>query len=121
VYAGDVYAELGEGADALSFYVSALKAATNPWDWDAFQDRAKDLLEKLGRTGDWADIAREAPRPSGRVAELPAYSTPVVTPPASPEPEPPSSPAPFQKALKIGVNDPCPCGSGKKYKKCCKP
>ena len=22
-------------------------------------------------------------------------------------------------ALKIGVNDPCPCGSGKKYKKCC--
>ena len=21
----------------------------------------------------------------------------------------------------IGVNDPCPCGSGKKYKKCCKP
>lgn len=21
---------------------------------------------------------------------------------------------------KIGRNDPCPCGSGKKYKKCCK-
>ena len=21
--------------------------------------------------------------------------------------------------LKIGRNDPCPCGSGKKYKKCC--
>ena len=20
---------------------------------------------------------------------------------------------------KVGVNDPCPCGSGKKYKKCC--
>lgn len=24
-----------------------------------------------------------------------------------------------QKAKKIGRNDPCPCGSGKKYKKCC--
>jgi len=24
------------------------------------------------------------------------------------------------KAKKIGDNDPCPCGSGKKYKKCCK-
>ena len=24
-----------------------------------------------------------------------------------------------QKVLKIGRNDPCPCGSGKKYKKCC--
>ena len=23
------------------------------------------------------------------------------------------------KAAKIGRNDPCPCGSGKKYKKCC--
>ena len=23
------------------------------------------------------------------------------------------------KARKIGPNDPCPCGSGKKYKKCC--
>ena len=22
-------------------------------------------------------------------------------------------------APKIGRNDPCPCGSGKKYKKCC--
>ena len=24
-----------------------------------------------------------------------------------------------QKNKKIGRNDPCPCGSGKKYKKCC--
>lgn len=23
------------------------------------------------------------------------------------------------KPTKIGRNDPCPCGSGKKYKKCC--
>ena len=23
------------------------------------------------------------------------------------------------RALKIGRNDPCPCGSGKKYKRCC--
>lgn len=27
---------------------------------------------------------------------------------------------PFQTVSKIGVNAPCPCGSGKKYKKCCK-
>lgn len=26
---------------------------------------------------------------------------------------------PIRKAKKIGRNDPCPCGSGKKYKKCC--
>ena len=26
---------------------------------------------------------------------------------------------PIQKTTKVGRNDPCPCGSGKKYKKCC--
>ncbi|HKL25871.1 MAG TPA: SEC-C metal-binding domain-containing protein [Desulfuromonadales bacterium] len=28
-------------------------------------------------------------------------------------------PAPVRRAEKIGRNDPCPCGSGRKYKKCC--
>jgi len=28
--------------------------------------------------------------------------------------------APFRRTTpKVGRNDPCPCGSGKKYKKCC--
>jgi SEC-C motif len=26
---------------------------------------------------------------------------------------------PVQPGSKVGRNDPCPCGSGKKYKKCC--
>lgn len=30
-----------------------------------------------------------------------------------------SSETPFIQSQKIGRNDPCPCGSGKKYKKCC--
>lgn len=34
--------------------------------------------------------------------------------------EEPASQAPAKKeAKKVGRNDPCPCGSGKKYKKCC--
>ncbi|MGB4418274.1 MAG: SEC-C metal-binding domain-containing protein [Bacillota bacterium] len=24
-----------------------------------------------------------------------------------------------RRVKKVGRNDPCPCGSGKKYKKCC--
>ena len=28
-------------------------------------------------------------------------------------------PTPQRKAVKAGPNDPCPCGSGRKYKKCC--
>jgi SEC-C motif-containing protein len=38
-----------------------------------------------------------------------AYAGQVETPPATVRREGP----------KIGRNDPCPCGSGKKYKKCC--
>lgn len=26
---------------------------------------------------------------------------------------------PVSRAAKVGRNDPCPCGSGKKFKKCC--
>src|SRR5690606_5768562 len=26
---------------------------------------------------------------------------------------------PVRREAKVGRNDPCPCGSGKKYKKCC--
>ncbi|MDD7652581.1 MAG: preprotein translocase subunit SecA [Firmicutes bacterium] len=29
-------------------------------------------------------------------------------------------PQPVRKTKKVGPNDPCPCGSGKKYKKCCR-
>ena len=28
-------------------------------------------------------------------------------------------PAPASPSSKVGRNEPCPCGSGKKYKKCC--
>ena len=30
-----------------------------------------------------------------------------------------AKPAPVRVAAKVGRNDPCPCGSGKKYKRCC--
>jgi hypothetical protein len=35
-------------------------------------------------------------------------------------PPPPAPPKPIRRDTpKVGRNDPCPCGSGKKYKKCC--
>jgi len=39
------------------------------------------------------------------------------TPPVSNQPT--ATNQPIVKEKKIGRNDPCPCGSGKKYKKCC--
>ncbi len=42
-------------------------------------------------------------------------------PPAGPQASPggPGKGVPVVKGAKVGRNDPCPCGSGKKYKKCC--
>jgi len=34
-------------------------------------------------------------------------------------PQPEEKRSPVQGTVKVGRNDPCPCGSGKKYKKCC--
>lgn len=33
--------------------------------------------------------------------------------------EPPTPETYFREVEKVGRNDPCPCGSGKKFKKCC--
>ena len=46
-------------------------------------------------------------------------SRPISTKIPMPEPEPIWTPALEPKVRKVGRNDPCPCGSGKKYKKCC--
>ncbi|HSG29393.1 MAG TPA: SEC-C metal-binding domain-containing protein, partial [Candidatus Krumholzibacterium sp.] len=51
-----------------------------------------------------------APVPDGAGAE----------PKSAPPPPPGGGISPAQRDLpKVGRNDPCPCGSGKKYKKCC--
>ncbi len=50
-----------------------------------------------------------------RLAEQEALETLSAHAARAPAPEPP----PPRAARKIGRNDPCPCGSGKKYKKCC--
>jgi uncharacterized protein YecA (UPF0149 family) len=44
--------------------------------------------------------------------ETEADQGPVGSAPEKPEPIRRDTP-------KVGRNDPCPCGSGKKYKKCC--
>jgi tetratricopeptide (TPR) repeat protein len=104
---GDVYEELGEQATALEFYISALKMASDPSDWDAVLDRTTELLQKMGRAGDWAQIKRENPCP----VEPPTIRRAARQAPPS---------LPFRSGPKIGPNEPCPCGSGKKYKKCCR-
>ncbi|MEN7972712.1 MAG: preprotein translocase subunit SecA [Verrucomicrobiota bacterium] len=51
-------------------------------------------------------------------AAAPQQRAPMGAPP--PGMAAPQAPAPVRKDVqKVGRNDPCPCGSGRKYKKCC--
>ena len=52
----------------------------------------------------------QAERKQVRITSMSGGGTPA-------EPKKPT--VTVQKGKKIGPNDPCPCGSGKKYKKCC--
>jgi hypothetical protein len=120
VLAGDVYKELSDYAGALEFYISAMKATTDPSDWDVFLDRAMEVLQKQGRIEKCKDLQRQAPRPTRSAARSRHYSPPLLPPSRAALPTPLVSPDPFPKGFKIEVSDPCPCGSGKKHKKCCK-
>jgi hypothetical protein len=74
------------------------------------------ITDALGELEGWACFHREDSEPPEPLE---------VEPPAPPPPPPPPPPAeyappkPFVRGPKIGRNVPCPCGSGKKYKKCC--
>jgi preprotein translocase subunit SecA len=52
-----------------------------------------------------------------RTQERKKLTAEVVDPDAPPLPETPVEQA--QRTKSAGRNDPCPCGSGKKFKKCC--
>ncbi|MDP2653709.1 MAG: preprotein translocase subunit SecA [Candidatus Omnitrophota bacterium] len=79
-------------------------------------------------------VARDQERPRNVFASMPwkfvhkdytSLGSSAPAPSAGPQmpdmsPKPVASPQPIHKSgPKVGRNDPCPCGSGKKYKKCC--
>ena len=85
-----------------------------------FDDVKRDLA--MGK--DQA-LARLADNPHNRlvddtVAEMGWWHCFQPSAPAKPKPAPSWVPAPIKNTKpKTGRNEPCPCGSGKKYKKCC--
>ena len=85
----------------------------------AFADLATKPYHRLiGDTvkefGSWACFQPQKARIDKRLTTR--LNEPPLEPPA---PLPPSFSPTFKVTAKIGRNDPCPCGSGKKYKKCC--
>jgi SEC-C motif len=102
-----------------------------PWGGRAADyGRAEELLRRGYRVpgvrdrADIADRLQEACEGSGRPDEARQFGEQAerlrqkpLRPAARPTLAPP--PGPTARRVKVGRNDPCPCGSGKKFKKCC--
>jgi uncharacterized protein len=95
----------GETADAFTTLAMLTNIATGESDWaEEEKEVAEQLLsenpEELIRTSVLAlNVHRLAmQKPNGGFGDRPK---------------------PFVQVRKVGRNEPCPCGSGKKYKRCC--
>jgi preprotein translocase subunit SecA len=89
------------------------------------------LMDSLGRQAVSlfmrAEIVQRQPMPQSKVEkvqtshqEASAYDQAAAGSPTAKGPEHPSAGRPVQRDMdKVGRNDDCPCGSGRKYKKCC--
>ena len=66
-----------------------------------------------------AEVSAEAEAPSGDGQAAPRIRMQPVRPAPKQSFKPSPGPAVAVKAGKVGRNEPCPCGSGTKYKKCC--
>ena len=60
---------------------------------------------------------RPAPSAAGRAPVRRAHASDIVSEAAAAAGQ--AKPKPVRTGPKVGRNDPCPCGSGKKYKQCC--
>jgi len=75
-------------------------------------------LDVFDELSEWYSTPKPRPERSANAAAI----APVDTPPAPIPVPPPAAPLAVRNPYpNVGRNDPCPCGSGRKYKKCCLP
>ncbi|HVY26020.1 MAG TPA: SEC-C metal-binding domain-containing protein [Polyangiaceae bacterium] len=91
--AGDTYRTLGDLPAAEAYYRRSLELAKSPMSLYDARLRLVSVLLDTGRAAEAQQVLLQARQAAGEVAAAAAL------------PE-------------VGRNDPCPCGSGKKYKKC---
>ncbi len=75
------------------------------------------LPTKIEKENEMAGFLDRFSKRFERLQERKRLTTPIVDPDAPPLPDTPVEQA--HAGHTAGRNDPCPCGSGKKYKKCC--
>jgi len=123
--AGDAYECAGNDSEAIAHWLAALRMASTHTDWDSTFDRIEETFRLAGREAELPGIRAAHPRPASppeKVAPpadaLDAMMNHSLDADLLPDGmyEPPQQ---LHRAKTVGRNDPCPCGSGKKYKKCC--
>lgn len=99
--------------------------------WDALPDNLQDQLELIDNCGFVVETSlgkvshqtmqKQADQVVDAALQLHAYWLKQRTPMRMPSitSKPTSQPQPVVSQKVVGRNDPCPCGSGKKFKKCC--
>lgn len=117
IKAGQAYQTLKETDKALELYNQAY-SITSPlsYDRDGVLERLVPLLRELGRDKE-ADalVDSEKKAEQDRKEGYRRYKKEETTYSTAADKQ---KPMPASSG-KIGRNEPCPCGSGKKYKKCC--
>src|SRR5439155_11608773 len=94
--------------ETLREHHTAIDAVKECSNWNCFSDDPDDL--RLGAEQVNADLQR----PWNGAPEAPWYK-----PPDQPGRAIATGEQPYRAPAKAGRNDPCPCGSSLKYKKCC--
>ena len=83
-------------------------------------DVVKSIMAVRIRTADELDAASESINEDmSQVKDLQYQHADVSTDSVESEQSAEPAPTPVRSGPKVGRNDPCPCGSGKKYKACC--
>ena len=82
-------------------------------------DVVKSIMAVRIRTADELDAASESINEDMSQVKDVQYQHADVSTDSGEGEQPPVVPAPVRSGPKVGRNDPCPCGSGKKYKACC--
>lgn len=111
-----------EGFSLAMQHFSEHLHANGPIEDDKSRAAWSGLLTLIGIARDESDLPRDA------IDEL-TLAAPAAIPicvttlyrarSRQPDAVPPTAAAPESPARKVGRNDPCPCGSGRKWKKCC--
>ena len=103
-YKREAFELFGQLLDSVKNEVTRLLMTVKVQSGEQLEQAAEDMESRAERI---ANVTYTAPTETGEVETVLDAST-----------RPQAGPMPGHEVLRVGRNDPCPCGSGKKYKQC---